>query len=156
MTKLEELYKNVQKMNQKKHFGWKRQIKEQECQMQCETQEKDTCNQNLQEKENLQAKQFVLQSALKELQEELLQARTEMEKRHNEVMQLQVKKEILTISHNIAKEQVSKLVQILISDEDERKVRIEEWCATLILSLVPRLFPCVDERKVGSLVKFIT
>ena len=79
-------------------------------------------------KEELQKKKGELQSALQEVQtrqEELTQARKELTKKHTEVIQLQREKEDLARSHNIEKEQVSKLVQItfaLTSDKEEMKV----------------------------------
>ena len=46
-----------------------------------------------------------------------------MKKQHKQVMQLHREKEELTCSYNIEKEQVSKIVQLLVSDKEEMQVR---------------------------------
>ena len=78
-------------------------------------------------KEKLQRKKCELQSAQKEFQtrqEELLQARIELKKQHEDVMQLQREKKELACHYNIEREQVSKLVQLLVSDKKEMQVRV--------------------------------
>ena len=77
-------------------------------------------------KRELQRRESKLESALQEVQikqEQLLQARKEIKKQHKEVTKLQRKKEKLACSYSIEKQNVSKLVQIFVSDKEERKVR---------------------------------
>ena len=139
MNNLKESHENVQKMSQeKRNLEMELEIKEQESQLLCTMQEKDSYNQAQLEKiekakseieslkEELQRRDSKLESTLQEVQikqEQLLQARKEIKKQHKEVMKLQRKKEKLACSYNIEKENVSKLVQILVSDKEERKVR---------------------------------
>ena len=76
-------------------------------------------------KEELQRRDSKLESTLQEVQmkqEQLLQARKKIKKQHKEVMKLQRKKEKLACSYNIENENVSKLVQMFVSDREERKV----------------------------------
>ena len=67
-----------------------------------------------------------LQSALQEVQigqKGLSEARKEVKKQHEQVIQLQREKEEVAWSYNIEKEQVSKIVQLLVSDKEEMQVR---------------------------------
>ena len=67
-----------------------------------------------------------LKSALQEVQigqKGLSEARKEVKKQHEQVIQLQREKEELAWSYNIEKEQVSKIVQLLVSDKKEMQVR---------------------------------
>ena len=80
-------------------------------------------------KEELQKKESELESALKEIQtkqEQLSQAQKELKKKHEKVIHLQREKEKLALSYNIEKEQVSKIVQLLVSDKEEMQVRFLE------------------------------
>ena len=138
MIKLQELHGNVEKLTHEKSIlKMELKIKDRECQLLCSMQEKDAYNQDLQKKidkkrkkikilkQELQNKEYELQSALQEVQtqqEELLQSRNELKKQHKEVMQLQREKEKLDCVYNIEKEQVSKMVQILMSDKEEMQV----------------------------------
>ena len=54
-------------------------------------------------------------------EEELLQARKELKKQHEQVIKLQ-REEELAWSYNIEKKQVSKIVQLLVSDKEEMQV----------------------------------
>ena len=140
VAKLEELHENMQKIAQdKNNIEVKLKFKERECELLSKMQGKDeTYNQLLQTilekkrnkikrlKEELQKKECELKSALQEVQtkqEELSQARRELKKQHEEVIQLQREKEELSLSYNIEKEQVSKIVQLLVSDKEEMQVR---------------------------------
>ena len=140
VTKLEELHENMQKIAQEKDsIEMKLKFKEQECELLSKMQGKDeTYNLFLQKriekkkkkvkrlKEELQKKEHELKSALQEVQtkqEELSQARKELKKQQEEVIQLQREKEELALSYSIEKEQVSKIVQLLVSDKEEMQVR---------------------------------
>ena len=138
MTKLQKLHGNVEKLTQEKSIlEMELNIKERECQLLCSMQEKDAYNQDLQKridkkrkkikslKQELQKKECEFQSALQEVQtkqEALLQSQEELKKQHEKVMQLQREKENLDCFYNIEKEQVSKIVQILVSDKEEMQV----------------------------------
>lgn len=138
MIKLESLCENLEKMAQEKSsLEWELKIKKRECQLLGARLEKDAYNQVLLEKidkarrrikslkEELQRKDFELQSALKEVQSsqnKLLQAQIELKRQHEKVMQLRIGKEKLAHSYNIRSKQVSKLVQILVSNKEETKV----------------------------------
>ena len=139
MNKLNESRKNVQKMlHEKRNFEMELENKEQESQLLCTMQEKDVHHQvpldNIEKgkreiqslKEELQRRESELESALQDVQikqEQLLQAQKEIKKQHEEVIMLQRKKEKLACSYNIEIENVSKLVQIFVSGNEERKVR---------------------------------
>ena len=136
VAKLEELHENMQKIAQDKNsIEVKLKFKELECELLSKMQGKDeTYNQLLEKKKNkikrlkeeLQMKECELKSALQEVQtkqEELSQARRELKKQHEEVIRLQREKEELACSYNIEKEQVSKIVQLLVSDKEEMQVR---------------------------------
>ena len=140
VAKIEELHDNMQKIAQDKNsIEVKLKFKERECELLSKMQGKDeTYSQLLQTKlekkkkkmkrlkEELQKKECELKSALQEVQtkqEELSQARKELKKRHEEVIQLQKEKKELACSYNIEKEQVSKIVQLLVSDKEEMQVR---------------------------------
>ena len=138
MTKLQKLHGNVEKLAQEKSMlKMELNIKERECQLLCSMQEKDAYNQDLQKKidkkrkkiknlkQELQKKECELHSAMQEVQtqqEALLQSQEELKKQHEKVMQLQREKEKLDSFYNIEKEQVSKIVQILVSDKEEMQV----------------------------------
>ena len=67
-----------------------------------------------------------LQSALQEVQigqKGLSEARKEVKKQHEQVILLQREKEEVAWSYNTEKEQVSKIVQLLVSDKEEMQVR---------------------------------
>ena len=140
VTKLEELHKNVQKIAQEKsNLEGELKFKEREYQWLPTVHEKDEeLNQDLQKKverkrkkikrlkEELQSMDSELQSALQEVQigqEGLSEARKEVKKQHEQVIQLQREKEELVWSYSIEKEAVSKIVQLLISDKEEMQVR---------------------------------
>ena len=139
VTKLEELHKNVEMISEEKsNLEKELKIKEQECELLHAMQEKDAYNQVLQKKidkkrkkirslkEKLQKKESELQTAMQEVhtqQEELSQAQKELKKQHEHVIQLQRETEELALSYNIEKEQVSKIVQLLVSDKEEMQVR---------------------------------
>ena len=140
VTKLEELHENMQKIAQEKNsIDMKLKFKERECELLSKIQGKDeTYNQFLQTiiekkknkikrlKEELQKKECELKSALHEVQtkqEELSQARKKLKKQHDKVIKLQREKEELALSYNIEKEQVSKIVQLLVSDKEEMQVK---------------------------------
>ena len=139
VTKLEELHENVEKIcEEKSNLERELKIKERECELLSAMQEKDAYNQVLQKKidkkrkkikrlkEELQKKESELQSAMQDLQtkqEELSQAQNELKKQHEQVMELQREKEELACSYSIEKEQVSKIVQLLVSDKEEMQVR---------------------------------
>ena len=77
-------------------------------------------------KKELESMDSELQSALQEVQigqKGLLQAQNKVKKQHEQVIQLQKEKEELAWSFNIEKEQVSKIVQLLVSDKEEMQVR---------------------------------
>ena len=62
-----------------------------------------------------------LQSAFQKVQigqKGLSEAQKEVEKQHEQVIQLQKEKEELAWSYNIEKEEVSKIVQLLVSDKE--------------------------------------
>ena len=138
VTKLEELHENVEKISgEKSNLERELKIKERECELLCVMQGKDAYNQVLQKKidkkrkkikrlkEELQSRYCELQSAMQEVetrQKELSQARKELKKQHQQVIQLQREKEELAWSYNIEKEQVSKIVQLLVSDKEEMQV----------------------------------
>lgn len=139
MTRLEDMHENVGKISQVKSILERElKIKERECQLLCEIQEKDeVLNQVLQKKidkkrkkikelkEELQRKEWELQSAQQKVQtrhKELSQARNELKKQHNEVIQLKREKEELACSYDFEKKQVSKIVQLLTSDKKELQV----------------------------------
>ena len=76
-------------------------------------------------KKELKKKESELQTAMQEvgtMKEKLSQAQQELKKQHKEVMQLHRAKEELACSYNIEKEQVSKIVQLLVSDKEEMQV----------------------------------
>ena len=140
VTKLEELHEYVQKIAQEKsNLEEQLKFKEREYQWLSTVHEKDEeLNQVLKTKvdkkkkkirslkEKLQKKKSELQSAMQDVQtkqEELSQAQNEQKKQHEQVMQLQREKEELACSYNIEKEQVSKIVQLLVSDKEEMQVR---------------------------------
>ena len=139
VTKLEELHKNVEISEEKSNLERELKIKERECELLSAMQEKDEAlNQVLQKKvdkkkkkirslkEKLQKKESELQSAMQDVQtkqEELSQAQNELKKQHEQVMELQREKEELACSYSIEKEQVSKIVQLLVSDKEEMQVR---------------------------------
>ena len=140
LTKLEELYENMRKIAREKNsIEMKLKFKERESELLSKMQGKDeTYNQFLQTiiekkknkikrlKEELQKKECELKSALHVVQtkqEELSHARKELKKQHEEVIQLQREKEELAWSYSIEKEQVSKIVQLLVSDKEEMHVR---------------------------------
>ena len=140
MAELEELHENMQKIAQEKNIiEMKLKFKEQQCELLSKMQGKDeTYNQLLQTiiekkknkikrlKEELQRKECEIKSALQKVQtkqEELSQARRELKKQHKKVIELQREKEELALSYNIEKEQVSKIVQLLVSDKEEMQVR---------------------------------
>ena len=139
VAKLEELHENMQKIAQDKNsIEAKLKCKERECELLSKMQGKDeTYNQLLQTtvekkknkikrlKEELQKKEYELKFARHEVQtkqEKLSQARRELKKQHKKVIQLQREKEELSLSYNIEKEQVSKIVQLLVSDKKEMQV----------------------------------
>ena len=139
VTKLEELHKDVEKIVQEKmNFEMELKVKERECQVLCAMQEEDeVSNQFLKMKvdkkeeeikrlkEELQSMNGELQSALQEAQTRqkgLSQAQKELKKQNEEVIQLQREKEELAWSYNIEKKQVSKIVQLLVSDKEEMQV----------------------------------
>ena len=148
IVELEESHENMQKMSQeKRNLEMELKIKEQKCQMLCTMQKTDVCNQVLQMKiaktkkkiknlkEELKRKESNLQSALQDVQikqEQLLQVRKEMKKQHKEVIKLQREKEKLACTYNSEKEQVSKLVQILVSDKEETKVKRSYVCSDIL------------------------
>ena len=121
VTKLEELYENVQKISEEKsNLEKELKIKERECELLCAMQKEDAYNQVLQMKidkkekkikclkEELQSRYYELQSAVQEAQkrqEELLQAQKELKKQHKEVIKLQREKEEHAWSYNIEKRQ---------------------------------------------------
>ena len=78
--------------------------------------------------EELRQKDSELQSAMQEtrpLHEKLLQARAELETKHEELTQLQKQNEELSCSYNIEKEQVSKLVQLsVVLNADKKKIEV--------------------------------
>ena len=115
MTKLEELHENVEKIaEQKRNLEWELRIKKRECQLLCAMQEKDEVyNQVLQKKIDKKREK------IKSLKDEL---RNQLEKHQEEMIQLQREKEELAWSYNIEKEQVSKNVQLLVSDKEEVQV----------------------------------
>ena len=140
VTKLKELHENVQKIAQeKRNLEMELKVQRRECEVLSAMQEEDeVSNQFLKMKvikkeeeikslkEELQSMDSELQSALQEVQtrqEELSQAQNEQKKHHEQVIQLQKEKEELAWSYNIEKEQVSKIVQLLISDKEEMQVR---------------------------------
>ena len=140
MTKLEELHENVQKIAQEKsNLERELKIKEREYQLLSTVHEKDeVLNHVLQKKidkkrkkikrlkEELQSMDSELQSALQEVQigqKGLSQAQNEVKKHCKQVIALQREKEELAWSYNIEKEQVSKIVQLLVSDKEEMQVR---------------------------------
>ena len=139
VAKLEELHENMQKIAQDKNsIEVKLKFKERECELLSKMQGKDETYNQLQTivekkknkikrlKEELQKKECELKSALQEVQtkqEKLSQARRELKKQHEEVIRLQREKEELSLSYNIEKEQVSKIVQLLVSDKEEMQVR---------------------------------
>ena len=140
VTKLEELHENVQKIAQEKSNLEKQlKVKEREYQWLSTVHEKDEeLNHVLQKKidkkrkkikrlkEELQNMDSELQSALQEVQigqKGLSEAQKEVKKQHEQVIQLQKEKEELAWSYNIEKEQVSKIVQLLVSDKEEMQVR---------------------------------
>ena len=89
-------------------------IKERECQLLCAMQEKDEVyNQFLQKKIDKK------RDKIKSLKDEL---RNQLKKHQEEMIQLQREKEELTWSYNIEKEQISKNVQLLVSDKEEVEV----------------------------------
>ena len=160
VTKLEELHENVEKISEEKsNLEKELKIKERECELLSAMQEKDAYNQVLQKKvdkkrkkirslkEKLQRKENELQSAMQEIQtrqEELSQAQNELKKQHKQVMQLQKEKEELACSYNIEKEQVSKIVQLLVSDKEEMQVRSFFTTNTLAsfvwIEAIPKLY----------------
>ena len=80
-----------------------------------------------------------LHSALQEVetrQKGLSQAQKELKKQNEEVIQLQREKEELAWSYNIEKEQVSKIVQFLVSDKEEMQVTF--------------IFECIFNIKINS------
>ena len=136
LTKLEELHKGVKKnFEEKGNLEKELKIKERECELLSAMQEKDPRNQVLQKKidkkkikglkKELKKKESELQTAMQEvgtMKEMLSQAQTELKKQHKQVMQLHREKEELACSYNIEKEQVSKIVQLLVSDKKEMQV----------------------------------
>ena len=148
VTKLEDLHENVQKIAQEKsNLEKELKVKERECQLLSTVHEKDEeLNQVLQKKiekkkkkikrlkEELQSMDSELQSALQEVetrQKGLSQAQKELKKQHKEVIQLQREKEKLAWSYNIEKEQVSKIVQLLVSDKEEMQVTSIFECSVM-------------------------
>ena len=139
VTKLEELKENVEKISEEKsNLERELKIKEQECQLLSAMQEKDAYNQVLQKKidkkrkkikslrKELARKESELQFSMQKVEtvkEQLSQAQKGLKKQHKEVIQLQREKEELACSYNIEKEQVSKIVQLLVSDKEEMQVR---------------------------------
>ena len=139
VTKLEELHENVEKISEEKsNLERELKIKERECELLCAMQEKDAHNQVLQKKidkkrkrikglkKELEKKESELQTAMQEvgtMKEKLSQAQKELKKQHKKVIQLQREKEELACSYNIEKEEVSKIVQLLVSDKEEMQVR---------------------------------
>ena len=140
VTKLEELHENVQKIAQEKsNLEKELKFKEREYQLLFTVHERDEeLNQVLKMKvekkrkkikrlkEELQSMDSELQSALQEVQigqKELSQAQNEVKKHHKQVIHLQKEKEELAWFYNIEKEQVSKIVQLLVSDKEEMQVR---------------------------------
>lgn len=141
MVKLEDSYQNMLKLSQEKSsLEMKLQIKEQECHLLCAMQaEKNNQHQLLHKKikkkkekiirlkEELQRKEcnfHSVQQKVQTQQEELSNARLELKKQHEEVIQLQ-REEELACSYNIERERVSTLVQTtftLTSDEAKLKV----------------------------------
>jgi len=87
--------------------------------------------------EMLQQKDSELRSAQQEarsLDEKLFQARVELDKKHEEVKQLQKENEELACSYNIEKEQVSKLVQIAVAlTADKEKVEVHTHASIFCL-----------------------
>ena len=139
VTKLEELCENAEKIAQeKRNIEMKLKLKERESQLLSAVWEKDNVvNQFLQRKvdkkrkkikrlkEELQSMNSELQSAFQVVQnrqEQLSQVQKEMKKQHEKVMQLQREKEELAWSYNTEKEQVSKIVQLLVSDKEDMQV----------------------------------
>ena len=136
INKLKESGEKAQKISDDKtRLEIELQIKERECQLLSEMQEKN--NQDLRYKvdkkrekikklkEKLESKERELKSALEDVQilkEKLSQALKEKEEKHKEVMQLQSKKDKLECSCNTKREYLSKLVQALSSDKEEMKV----------------------------------
>ena len=148
VTKLEDLHENVEKIVQeKKNLEMELEVKKRECQVLCAMQEEDeVSNQFLKMKvdkkqeeiknlrDELQSRNGELQSAVQEAQnrqKELSQARKELKKQHEQVMQLQMEKEELAWSYNIEKEQVSKIVQLLVSDKEEMQVTSIFECSVM-------------------------
>ena len=147
VTKLEELHENVQKISEEKNnLEKKLKIEEQEYQLLCAIREKDPYNQVLQKKidkkrkkikrlkEELQSRYCEFQPAVQEAQnrqEELLQAQKELKKQHEEVIKLQREKEGLAWSYNIEKKEVSKIVQLLVSDKEEMQVTSIFECSVM-------------------------
>ena len=140
VTKLETLHENMLTIAQEKsNIEMKLKFKEGECELLSKMQGKDeTYNQLLQTviekkknkikrlKEELQRKESELKSALQEVQtkqEQLSQAQKEVKKQHEKVINLKREKEKLALAYNIEKEQVSKIVQLLVSDKEEMQVR---------------------------------
>ena len=139
VTNLKELQENVQKIAQEKsNLEMELKVQRRECEVLSAMQEEDeVSNQFLKMKVakkeeeikslkvELQSMDSELQSALQEVQtrqEELSQALNEQKKHHEEVIQLQNEKEELALSYNIEKEEVSKIVQLLVSDKEEMQV----------------------------------
>ena len=172
VTKLEELHENVEKISgEQSNLEKELKIEERECELLCAMQGKDPYNQVLQKKidkkrkkikrlkEELQSRYCEFQSAVQEAQnreEELLQARKELKKQHEQVIKLQREKEELAWSYNIEKKQVSKIVQLLVSDKEEMQVTSSLYivqCTSLILitqsfdyilNSVPKLISCTN------------
>ena len=133
VTKLEELQENVEKISKEKsNLEKELKIKERECELLSAMQEKDAYNLVLLQKidkkrkkmkslrKELEQKKRELQSAMQEvgtIKEKLSQAQKELKKQHEEVILLHREKEELACSYNTEKEQVSKIVQLLVSDE---------------------------------------
>ena len=140
VTRLEELHENVQKIAQEKsNLEMELKVQRRECELLSAMQEEDeVSNQFLKMKvakkeeeikslkKELQSMDSELQSALQEVQtrqEELSRAQNKLKKHHEQVIQLQKEKEELAWSYNIEKKQVSKIVQLLVSDKEEMQVR---------------------------------
>ena len=140
VTRLEELHENVQKIAQEKsNLEMELKVQRRECELLSAMQEEDeVSNQFLKMKvakkeeeikslkKELQSMDSELQSALQAVQigqKGLSEARKEVKNHHEQVIQLQKEKEELAWSYNIEKKQVSKIVQLLVSDKEEMQVR---------------------------------
>jgi len=129
---LDMLARSMQDSKKQHHRFWKkdRQLQEKEVANKMLLEEKIAKKKKKIEmlEEKLQQKDSELQSAqqvARSLDEKLFQARVELDKKHEEVKQLQKENEELACFYNIEKEQVSKLVQIAVTlTADKEKVEV--------------------------------